>query len=113
MLLGDARACPHLYRLLLPWEAFNAVDVAEGFRGSVARYLGLLAAAAGSLDDAQRHFEEALVRNEAMGARPWLARAQGDYARLLVARGLAGDAERAAELRERARATALELGVEL
>jgi DNA-binding SARP family transcriptional activator len=109
--LGDAGACSHLYQLLLPWAAFNAVDVAEGFRGSVARYLGLLATATGRLDDAQRHFEDALARNEQMFARPWLAYTQSDYAQMLLTRDLAGDAERAENLLERALATALELGI--
>jgi hypothetical protein len=87
VLLGDADACAHLYRLLQPWHAFNAVDVAEGFRGSVARYLGLLATATGRLDDAQIHFEEALARNEEMLARPWLARTQSTTRRC-SARGI-------------------------
>jgi DNA-binding SARP family transcriptional activator/tetratricopeptide (TPR) repeat protein len=112
VLLGDAGACSLLYELLLPWAAFNAVDVAEGFRGSVARYLGLLATATGRLDDAQRHFEDALARNQQMLARPWLAYTQSDYAQMLLTRDLAGDAERAENLLERALATALELGIQ-
>jgi DNA-binding SARP family transcriptional activator len=112
VLLGDVEACTHLYPLLLPWNAFNAVDVAEGFRGSVARYLGLLAATTGRLDEAELHFEEALTRNEEMMARPWLAYTQSNYAQMLLARDRAGDAEHAGQLRERARDIALELGIE-
>ena len=111
VLLGDAGASRQLYRLLLPWASFTVVDVAEGFGGSVARYLGLLATAIGRLDDAQGHFEEALARNEGMGARPWVAQTQSDYAQMLFARDLAGDAERARHLAEQARATAFELGM--
>ena len=102
VVLRDAAACCDLYRLLLPWHAFNAVDVAEGFRGSVARYLGLLATAAGMLGDAELHFEQALARNREMRAWPWLAATQHDYAQMLLARGHPGDAERAEELVERA-----------
>jgi tetratricopeptide (TPR) repeat protein len=111
VLLGDAGACAHLYQLLLPWGAFNAVDVAEGFRGSVDRYLGLLATATGRLDDAERHFEGALARNEQMLARPWLAYTKRDYAQMLLTRDHAGDAERAEKLAAQARAADLALGM--
>ena len=89
----------------------NAVDVTEGFRGSVSRYLGLLATALERWDDAAGHFEEALALNERMGARPWLARTEDDYARMLLVRGRPGDDERARELRDQALATFSELGM--
>jgi len=63
-------------------------------------------------DDAQRHFEDALAMNERMGARPWLAHTQNDYARMLLARDGPGDRERAHDLLERALATYRELGME-
>jgi len=44
VVVGDADAAPILYRLLLPWAALNVVDQAEGIRGSLSRYLGMLAA---------------------------------------------------------------------
>ena len=37
-LVGDARSASSIYDLLVPWASLNAVDVAEGFRGSVSRY---------------------------------------------------------------------------
>jgi DNA-binding SARP family transcriptional activator/tetratricopeptide (TPR) repeat protein len=111
-LVGDTDAATHLYRLLLPWAAFNAVDVAEGFRGSVARYLGLLATTTDRLDDAQLHFEDALAANERMGARPWLAYTQNDYAQMLFTRDLAGDRDRAQSLLDQALATYVELGMQ-
>ena len=43
-LLSDIDSADALYDELAPWATFNAVDVAEGIRGSVSRYLGLLAA---------------------------------------------------------------------
>jgi hypothetical protein len=85
----------------------SAVDVAEGFRGSVSRYLGLLAETLGRRDEAARHFEDALAANQRMGVRPWLAYTQHDYARLLDER----NPERAAVLRAEARATFAELGM--
>ena len=78
-LVGDAGSASVLYRLLLPWSGCNAADHAEGIRGAVSRYLGLLAPLAGREEDAERHFEEALDMNARMGARPWLERTRHDY----------------------------------
>jgi hypothetical protein len=90
----------------------NAVDVAEGFRGSVARYLGLLATMMGRWPQAARHFQDALEMNERMGARPWLAHTQRDCARLLLARDAPGDGARAEQHLSQARATHEELGIQ-
>jgi DNA-binding SARP family transcriptional activator len=109
--LDEAEAAAVLYRLLLPWAALNAVDVPEGMRGSVSRYLGLLASTTKHLDDSERHFLEAMVANERMGARPWLAHTQEDYGRMLVERGRPGDRERAEELLAAALHTYRELGM--
>jgi DNA-binding SARP family transcriptional activator/tetratricopeptide (TPR) repeat protein len=111
-LVGDADRAEVLYGLLVPWGAFNAADVSEGFRGSVSRYLGVLAVTSGRSEDGALHFEEALRLNEAMGARPWLAYTQHDYARLLLARDAPSDRARALELLEQALATYRELGME-
>jgi tetratricopeptide (TPR) repeat protein len=111
-LVGDADSAAVLYRLLLPWRAMNAVDVGEGFRGAVARYLGILAAMLGRTDDAQRHFEDALATNAAMGVRPWLAHTQQDYARMLFSRGAPGDRERSQGLLDAALAIYRDLGME-
>jgi hypothetical protein len=40
--------------------------------------------------------------NARMGARPWVAQTEHDYARMLAARGESGDRERALELAGRA-----------
>ena len=65
----------------------------------------------GALDEAVRHFENALAMNERMGARPWLAHTQHDYARMLDARGDPGDRIRAQELLAEAIVTYRELGM--
>jgi tetratricopeptide (TPR) repeat protein len=109
--LGDAESADVLYRLLSPWSALNAGDHPEGIRGSVARYLGILATALGRWDDAERHFEDAVAANDRMGLRPWLAYARHDYARMLAARDRPGDRERARELLEAARAGYREIGM--
>jgi DNA-binding SARP family transcriptional activator len=109
--LRDASSAGVLYRLLLPWAALNVADHPEGLRGSASRYLGLLAATMEHWSDAERHFEDAVAMNERMGARPWLAYAQNDYARMLLVRDAPGDAERARELGDKALATYRELGM--
>jgi tetratricopeptide (TPR) repeat protein len=111
-LLGDANAAADLYRLLLPWAGRNVVDQAEGIRGSLARYMGLLAMTGKRWDDAELHFEDALTMNARMGARPWLAHTANDYARMLRARNGRGDRERAQELLEKALATYRDLGMD-
>jgi DNA-binding SARP family transcriptional activator/tetratricopeptide (TPR) repeat protein len=108
-LVEDDDAAPFLYELLDPWASLNVVDMAEGMRGSVARYLGLLASTINHWDDAERHFEAALTTNERMGARPWLAHTEADYAAMLIARDARGDADRARQLIDRATATYREL----
>ena len=62
--------------------------------------------------DAEPHFEDALELNERMGARPWLAHTQHDYAEMLLARDEAADRDRADGLLESAIATYRELGME-
>jgi eukaryotic-like serine/threonine-protein kinase len=109
--LRDSAAAPLLYEFLSPYGELNAVDVGEGIRGSVARYLGLLAATTKRWTDAAAHFDAALEMNDRMEARPWLARTQGDYARMLIARGRPGDRKVASRLLSEAEASYLELGM--
>src|SRR5262249_20237808 len=81
-----ARAAP-LYELLLPYAAHTVV---VGFgsicRGSVARYLGVLASMLGRHDAAAAHFEAALATSQRLRARPSVARTQLGYAELLLER---------------------------
>ena len=89
------------------------VDVAEGFRGSVSRYLGMLAAMTPRRRKAELHFEDAITLNARMGARPWLAHTQHDYGRMLLAHDEVGHSERALELIGQALTTYRELGMQL
>jgi tetratricopeptide (TPR) repeat protein len=66
----------------------------------------------GHIDEAERHFEDALAMNASMGGRPWLAHTQHDYAQMLLHRDSPGDRERAQELLDQALATYRELGME-
>jgi tetratricopeptide (TPR) repeat protein len=86
-LLGDSARAQVLLELLEPYRELNALDVAEAFRGPVARYLALLAATAGRRDEAARHLETALEVGGRTGSRPWLARTQHDRAELLLSLG--------------------------
>jgi predicted ATPase len=109
-MLGDAQRAALLYQLLLPYAARNIVVATSAIcYGPAARYLGLLATTLARWADAERHFADALTMNERMGAKPWIAHAQHDYARMLLARGQAGDHQKAKELLDHALATAQEL----
>jgi tetratricopeptide (TPR) repeat protein len=110
--LGDRGRAALLYERLAPYERHHVVIAfAEGCEGSVARYLGLLAATMQRWDDAARHFDAALAMNAALGARPQLAHTQREYAVMLRARGAPGDEARAAALEAAAFAAYVELGM--
>ena len=104
--LGATNAAETLYGQLAPLAGRHAIGHAEGSVGTVDRYLGLLAASLGRLDDAARHLEDAVHINERMGARPWTAHSRHDLAAVLRARGEPGDAARAADLDTQALAAA-------
>ena len=104
-LLGSTRAAADLYELLAPHAAVVAADTPEGISGSVARYLGLLAATLGRRNEAIAYFQNATAANERMAFRPWLAHTQLDYARTLLARNEAGDCARALSMLDEARTT--------
>jgi DNA-binding CsgD family transcriptional regulator len=110
--LGDTIRAATLYQLLLPYDG-RAVFVGGQIAcyGAAARYLGLLASTMQHWQTAEQHFEDALTMNANMGARPWLAHTQHDYAAMLLARNQPGDAEQAAMLLQDALSTARELGM--
>jgi len=109
--LGDSPRAQALYEMLLPYADRNVVSAGYVCCGSVSRCLGLLAVVMRRLEDAVRHFENAVSMNTRMGAPPWVARTQCDFAAMLVARGAPGDRERAAVLLTEARDTARTLGM--
>jgi tetratricopeptide (TPR) repeat protein len=107
--LGDRQRAATLYRLLHEHAMLNAVAAGELAIGSVARYLGILASTMSRWDEAARHFEDALEMNANMGARPWVAHTQHDYARMLLERRAPGDEEKADHLLSDALSTYREL----
>ena len=113
VILGDTEPAAPLYELLLPHASLNAVAVPELALDSASRPLGMLATLLGRFEEAARHFEEALRMNERMAARPWLAHAREEYARMLLRRDAPEDRERADKLLSRAHATYQELGMQV
>jgi tetratricopeptide (TPR) repeat protein len=111
-ILEDTERAALLYELLLPYRSLNAVAVPDLALGSTSQPLGILATLLGRFDDAERHFEEALLMNERMGARPWIAHTQEDLARMLLRRNAQGDRDRARTLLSRTQATYNELGMQ-
>jgi DNA-binding CsgD family transcriptional regulator len=79
--------------------------------GAADRYLGMLAAALGDWEVAETRFEAALDLNRRMGAPTWLAHTAYEYGRMLLARGRAEDASRAAPLLSEAAALAERIGM--
>ncbi|MGO9603200.1 MAG: adenylate/guanylate cyclase domain-containing protein [Candidatus Binataceae bacterium] len=106
--LGDPERAGLLYNLMLPYRRRNVVVAAVSL-GSAELYLGLLAATMSRFEEAQTHFEAALELNARMGALPWVAHTQYDFARMLLKRAHAGDRQRGIELLAAARETAQRL----
>jgi hypothetical protein len=79
--------------------------------GPVVRAQGMVAALLDRFDEAERHFEDALARVDALAAPPHRARVELDYAGALVRRGREPDRERARRLVDSAMACAEELGM--
>jgi DNA-binding NarL/FixJ family response regulator len=110
--LGDADRAIALYQLLLPYARYNIVaGGGVACYGAGSRYLGLLAMTMSRRGEAEQHFKAALALNARMGATPWLAHTQHDYAILLLGRGQPGDRERAVALLNEALASARALGM--
>jgi tetratricopeptide (TPR) repeat protein len=93
--LDDRERAQELYSLLAPFAHLNAVAAGELCLGSVAQHVGRLATQLDLHDDAEAHFETALEMNSRMGARPWFAHTQTDYAHLLLKRAAPADGTRA------------------
>ena len=70
-----------LYRLLSPYAGYAVVASEWASFGAASRFLGQLAATMGRWQEAESHFDQALAMNARMGAKPWLAHTQFQYAR--------------------------------
>lgn len=78
--------------------------------GAAVRCLGVLASTAARFDEAEGHFEAALRRHQVLGARPWVARTEVDYAAMRLRRANPGDGAAARELLDSAIAASEEIG---
>src|SRR3990170_2444716 len=110
--LDDARRAAILYDLLLPYAGHTIIlGVAVACLGSASHSLGVLAATMERWEDAEKHFEDALKMNARMGARPFVAHTQHQYANMLLRRDAPGDREKALELVTEALDAAQEMGM--
>ncbi len=110
----DGRRAAILYELLLPYAGRNIVT-GPGIvcNGAASRFLGVLAGTMSRWEEAIQHYEEALEMHERMGARPYVARTQQEYADMFLARDEPGDRKKALELVSQALDTAQELGMKV
>lgn len=98
-LVGDRTAAAALLDAdVVPTERCVPVSLGTVCLGPAALAAAWLHHALGDHDRAAARYEEATATAGRIGARSWLAQAQIDHARLLVARAGPGDRERAHEL---------------
>jgi tetratricopeptide (TPR) repeat protein len=109
--LGDAGRAATLYGLLVPYATRNGATADYISTGSVARDLGILAAARGRWEEGERWFDQGLEANRRMGALPLVASTLHELASMLLARGDPGDAEASARLLAEGRDLAHTLGM--
>jgi tetratricopeptide (TPR) repeat protein len=97
--LGDTERARILYEILLPERAHYAIiGFSTAFFGSVEERLGLLAFTLERLDEAAEHFARAISAHHELDARPWIARTQYHYAKLLLNRRYPDDIATASSL---------------
>jgi len=112
VLLEDRRRAELLYDLLEPYADLVIVhDLLRATYGSVASLLGTLATVLERYDEGAAHYERAIAKETAMGARPWCLGSKIGYARLLLKRGKAGDHRRAEALVDEVKAGSEALGI--
>ncbi|HVH06227.1 MAG TPA: AAA family ATPase [Myxococcota bacterium] len=108
----DRALAADLYPILLPYAHLLSLhDLLRTFAGSVSGELGELASVLGRHDAAVAHYEEALAREHAAGARAAEVSSRIGLARALRARRGPGDARRAEALVREAAAAGDALGL--
>jgi eukaryotic-like serine/threonine-protein kinase len=108
---GDVDRAERAYDELLPYEGLVIVVArAVGCNGPVDRVLGMLAETMGRLDDAERHFGNAVEIATRMGDRPGMALSGLALSELLLARDESNDRELAQEMLSTVLGTAREMG---
>jgi hypothetical protein len=112
--LGDAAVAGEVRTLVEPFADLPVLpSLAVVCLGSARRTIGLAAATAGDLDAAVAGLEAAVHEDRRLGSRPMAALTEHTLAAVLDARGADGDGDRAAQLRDRAAASAARMGLVL
>lgn len=111
--LADHARAELLYEVLLPYAGRNPMLGPLANDSAVSRRLGVLATVTQRWDEAERHFEDALAKNNRMGARPGTAWTRYEYADMLLRRDADGDHTNALSLLAEALDSAQELGMKL
>jgi len=97
--LGDVERAATLYRLLLPYkDRAVVVGGATACYGAAVRYLGILAVTMSDWEAAKGHFQAAMELDKRIGAWPWLAHSQCEYAAMLLGRKQGEDRQQAEAL---------------
>lgn len=108
--LGDQPRAARLLELLSAYETRVSINaITKVYLGPISESLALLETTLSRWDEAAAHFEHALETHRTIGSRPGLARAQCEYARMLLARRHRGDDASARRLITGALATARDL----
>ena len=108
--LQDRERAEMLVDLLVPY-ADQMVCTGLSWAGSFDHYIGLLDAVLGRLDQAEARLGQAESAHANVPAPTWLARSRLERGRVLLARGGAGDSERAGDLLGEALSAAREYGL--
>ncbi len=113
-ILGDAERAADAYEALRPYAGrMLTMARAAVCWGPADSFIGRLAATARMWDEAETHFEDALVACERVGAAATAARTRWWYSEMLRARGRPEDAGRAERLAEEARVEGDRMGLAL
>jgi len=111
--IGDAARSRELYDLLVPYaDLAVVVGLADACYGAACRMLGRLAATFGDASLAEAHLTQAISMNRAMGADPYLARAQVDLAEHLVTLDVAVARDEAVALLDEAATIVAAIGMQ-
>ncbi|HMI94602.1 MAG TPA: tetratricopeptide repeat protein, partial [Polyangiales bacterium] len=110
----DRARAEQLYRIAAPFSGMIAAPyLATVCTCAADRGLGVLAHALGRHAQAETHFERALELERKLASAPLVAETSARYARMLLARALPGDEERARKLLAQSAEIARRLGIVL
>jgi hypothetical protein len=107
---NDQSRARHIYNRLSRFAGRNVTLFHMANFGSVSMYLAKLAVILDRADEAISHFEKALTFSEAVGASPWIAETQYEYARMLISKNTGTDRERAAAFLNNSRRLSEQIG---